>query len=138
MNETYVSPPISDSRNMSALSVLIIEDEWLNADLIGMLAQDCGCQVAGVAHSVAAATSLAESTGANLALVDIQLGGGVDGITFAATLRATYGMRIAFMTGAGDAETIKRIEAFAPLAVILKPFNAQQLQDVLDLAAASV
>lgn len=129
---------MSESSNTHALRVLIVEDEWLNADLIGMLAEDCGCHVAGVAHNVVAAAALAEMARPNLALVDVQLGDGVDGITFAETLRNSYGMRIAFMTGAGDAATIERIAAFNPLAVILKPFSVQQLQDVLDRAAAEL
>lgn len=121
---------------MSPLRVLIIEDEWLNADLIGMLAEDCGCEVAGVAHNIAAAATLAATTSVDLALVDVQLGTSMDGITFATTLRQTYGMRIAFMTGVGDGPTLERIEAFHPFAVIHKPFTSEQLQEVFERAQA--
>ncbi len=121
---------------MCALKVLIVEDEWLNADLIGMLAEDCGCIVTGVANTIESALLLVEAEPADMALVDVQLGTGVDGIAFAATLRDRHGMRIVFMTGAGDHETMQRIAAFNPFAAILKPFTAQQLQDVLDRAAA--
>lgn len=121
--------------HLNLLRLLIVEDEWLNADLIGMLAEDIGCEVAGVARNIAAATALAATTNANFALVDVQLGGGIDGITFAATLRDTYGMQIAFMTGGAGVDTMNRIKAFKPFAVILKPFSAQQLQEVLERAA---
>lgn len=117
---------------MNSLRLLIVEDEWLNADLIGMLAEDIGCEVAGVARNVAVATTLAETSNANFALVDVQLGDGIDGITLAGILRATYGMQIAFMTGSRDIETMDRIKAFKPFAVILKPFNSQQLQEIFD------
>jgi CheY-like chemotaxis protein len=117
------------------LNVLILEDEWLNADLIGMLIEDCGCHVVGVAKNIAAATEIAAQHSLDLALVDVQLGQGADGITFAETLQSKYRLMIVFMTGAADSTTLRRIAAFNPFATILKPFTAQQLQEVLDRAS---
>lgn len=121
---------------MTKLRVLVVEDEWLNADLIGMLAEDCGCIVEGVAQDIETASIIAARGHLDLALVDIQLGAD-DGIAFAQTLRDRHGTRIVFMTGAGDAETHDRITRFKPFGAMFKPFNVQQLQDMLDRAAAA-
>ena len=119
----------------SQLKTLVLDDEWLNADLIAMMAEDCGSKIIGVANTVIAAAIFADAQSPQLALIDVQLGQGADGITYAESLRKRHGTLIAIMTGAGDIATLRRIERFRPFATILKPFTVQQLQDVVDRAS---
>jgi CheY-like chemotaxis protein len=87
------------------LRTLVLDDEWLNADLIAMMAEDCGSEIVGVANTATAAAIFADAQSPELALIDVQLGQGADGIIYAESLRKRHGTLIAIMTGAGDIAT---------------------------------
>jgi CheY-like chemotaxis protein len=88
--------------------ILIVEDEAIVAlDLCARL-EARGHVVAGVAASAAEALTLARSTRPELALVDIRLRDGDDGIDVAEALARDQGTAVVFLTAYRDAATLQR------------------------------
>ncbi len=109
------------------LSVLIVEDEALVATGIEMDLEDAGVEVVGWATHRAEALSLAAERRPTLALVDIQLRAGEDGVALAAELHAEHGVEIVFLTAQTDPATRDRAQAVPHRAYLRKPYNAEHL-----------
>ena len=60
---------------LSGLRLLVVEDEYIVADHIGMLLEDLGCEVAGFASTVAEALDLVRSVALDGVLLDGNLNG---------------------------------------------------------------
>ncbi|MCA9686949.1 MAG: response regulator, partial [Myxococcales bacterium] len=69
-------------------SVIVVEDEVLIALELEERLRGWGYEVLGVAHSAQDGLNLARSEAADLALLDVRLGGDFDGIELAAELRS--------------------------------------------------
>ena len=72
------------------MRVLIVEDEALVALMIEEILVDAGFVVCGLADTAARALALALAHGPTVALVDVRLAGGEDGIALAETLAAEH------------------------------------------------
>jgi len=117
--------------------VLIIEDEIVIA--LGM--QDAmsamGFEHCDIASSDQQARSLAMGGQPDVALVDVSLEGGREGIEAARWLREVCEVPIVFVTGYTDPDTIDRIHQQVPGApVISKPDYRRGLADAVDDAIA--
>lgn len=117
------------------IPVLVIEDDLILSDLVQDILQETRFQVVGVARSAAEAIALAERTQPRLAVVDLALEGGLDGLDAARRLRERFGTAIVLVTGWPAAEARARAVANPP-ALLRKPFLARQLLTLLDEAAA--
>lgn len=107
--------------------VLIVEDEALVATGLEMDLEDAGVDVVGWATHRAEALSLAAERRPTLALVDIQLRGGEDGVALAAELHATHKVEIVFLTAQTDPVTRGRAQAVPHRAYLRKPYDVEQL-----------
>lgn len=122
---------------MKPLSVLIVEDEFLVADLIAGLVEEAGHLPAGTAESADEALALMRDHAVDFAILDIRIKGDRDGIQLAGEIRERApGLPYMFITGSGEAATRARAEATAPVAILQKPFNHRQLAEVLERVAA--
>lgn len=117
-----------------ALMVLIVEDEVLLAQGIREVVEDLGHTVCALAHTEADALALAAEHRPDVALMDVRLGTGGDGIAAARRLHSAFGIRSIFLSGYADHATMGRITETYPLGVVHKPFSTAQLKVVLDLA----
>ena len=114
--------------------VLVVEDEAIVAlDLQAQL-EARGHTVVGVAASAAEAMELARRTRPELALVDIRLRGGEDGIELAEALVREHGTAVVFVTAYRDAATLQRSLAARPHGFVTKPFDANALHTAVDFA----
>jgi len=117
---------------MTALRVLVVEDELLIQDAVVMVVEDVpGCHVVGAVDRADAALELMSRMPADLALLDIKLPGALDGVDLAHELRRRHGTPVVFLSGSGDPATVGRIEAFGPVAFLRKPFHPQELKRLL-------
>ncbi|HEY0837550.1 MAG TPA: response regulator [Azospirillum sp.] len=107
--------------------ILVVEDEALVALYTQELLEDAGHTVVGLAATGESALALAEHNRIDLALLDIRLPGGMDGVEVAAALRARYRTPIIFVSGTLDAETLERTRVVAPLACLQKPVRPSEL-----------
>jgi DNA-binding response OmpR family regulator len=118
-------------------SVLIVEDEFLIAELIQSILETEGFDVVGVAARAASALAIAEDVRPCLALVDIRLAGGDDGVDLVRRMQANAGTPVVFLTGSGDPATRARAEAVSPRGFLRKPFRSDELITAVRTALAA-
>jgi two-component system, response regulator PdtaR len=120
----------------AASGVMIVEDEFLVAYDLEVALTEAGIAVAGVAGSAGEALELAEAKRPGIAIMDINLGNGPDGIDAALRLFQTYGIRCVFASAHSDIATRRRAEPARPIAWVAKPYSMKTLLEVVKTALA--
>ena len=118
--------------------ILIIEDDQLVASYIEDVLTEAGFTVAGIVASGNEALVLAAQHPLQLALVDIQLPGPMDGIELARLMRLEFNVPTIFLSGLIDPNTIRRAETAQPLGFLHKPFVPSRLFNAIELALAAI
>jgi CheY-like chemotaxis protein len=113
------------------LRVLVVEDEPMIAWMLEAEIQGLGHEVVGIAATASQALELARATQPDMAIMDIRLADGSDGIEAALRLRDDLGIPSVFVSGNADEATRTRAVAAAPLGFIVKPVNLVQLGEIL-------
>lgn len=115
-------------------TVLIVEDESIVAlDLLEQL-RPLGFNPVGTTGTGEEACRLAGELKPDLILMDIHLGGEMDGVEAAEIIRRDFNVPVVFLTAFTDDKTLKRARASGPFGYVVKPFDAKQLQTTLTLA----
>lgn len=119
---------------MKRANILIVEDDRV-------VARDIRQQLERMGHAVVATTAdgeqavaLAAKSQAGLVLMDIRLGGRVDGVEAARRLRAQCEIPVIFLTAYADDETLRRAGETEPYGYLLKPFEDSQLRTTVEMA----
>lgn len=121
---------------MTALRILIVEDEALVArDLRNTLVK-LGYEVTFVARTAGEALASVRETMPDLALLDIRLADGSDGIEAAHALQRDFKVPVVYLTAHADERTIQRARETQPYGYLLKPFHESELRSVVELAVA--
>ncbi|WP_159082441.1 response regulator [Paragemmobacter aquarius] len=107
--------------------ILIVEDEFLIALTTEAELVDAGFIVVGKAANYEKALEIARTTRPDLALMDVRLGAGRDGIEAAIALRAELDLPAIIATGSMDDENRRRAIPAAPLAWLPKPYTGEEL-----------
>jgi len=119
---------------MANEKILVVEDDQAVASLIALFLKRCGYDVAACAATGEDALAQTERARPNLALMDINLGGELDGVQTAERLRARFDVPVVFLTGLADDETIRRSRKAKAFGYLLKPFRQEDLKSSIDLA----
>jgi CheY-like chemotaxis protein len=123
---------MSGPATLDGLKVLVVEDETIVAMLLEQMLEELNCQVAGVAGQVAAATEMARSVDADVAILDMNLAGQkVDPVA-----RALAERQVPFVFASGYGEDGLTAE-WRGRPVLPKPFRLDQLREALEAATAS-
>lgn len=130
MVDPAAAPPLA----LRSLRLIVVEDEPAVAQVIKDAVEDLGHTVCGMARTEQEAVDLAERERPELALMDVRLAAGGDGIVAARKLAAGFGIRSIFLSGYADHATMRRLTETYPLGVVHKPFSMAQLKSALDLA----
>ncbi|QPC95940.1 response regulator [Mesorhizobium sp. INR15] len=109
------------------LRLLVVEDEFMIAEHIGMLLEDFGCDVAGPVATIEEALAAVDEGGLDGALLDANLDG-ESTAPIAAALRAAS-VRFVVVTGYGAHELADEALNHAPR--IIKPFSTAELEATL-------
>ncbi|HUX38484.1 MAG TPA: response regulator [Rectinemataceae bacterium] len=123
---------------MDRKKMLIVEDDVLAAASLAEFLSEREYVVVGTAKNGESALAMAESLGPDLILMDIGLGGGLDGIETARRLKAAGGHAIVFVTARSDFETIERARAIHPFGILLKPFAPPLAGAIIAMACERV
>lgn len=107
---------------------LVVDDEFLNADLFSMQLQDMGVEVCGTAASAAEALTLAVKHQPRLVLMDVRLKGEKDGIDAAVAIHKAVGSHIIYITGSREPAVQQRIAQIHPAPILFKPVRFDQLK----------
>lgn len=116
------------------LRVMIVEDEMLLAmDLEDMLL-DAGYEVVGQASHMHQALTLAEQNGGaiDVAIMDINLARGTNGVETAAALRARWNIPSLFVSGNLDERTREAASSLNPLGFVGKPYSEREVLSSLE------
>lgn len=111
--------------------VLIVEDEAMIALDLAALLESWGHTVTGIVCTMGDALDTARDGAPDVAIVDVALGIGEDGVRVAAELKRRFACDIIFVTAWSDAGTRARMERVAPAALLLKPYARDALRAVL-------
>jgi PAS domain S-box-containing protein len=114
--------------------LLVAEDEEIVAlDLQNQL-EMLGYDVVARVSSGGEACREAERLHPDLALLDIRLEGGIDGIEAARIIRQSHGVPVVFLTAYSDADTLGRAKAVEPHGYLVKPFDRRVLDTTIQVA----
>ena len=118
---------------MKEISILVVEDEAIvSADL-----QDCikarGYAVCAAAGSGEEALRIAQEAKPDLVLMDISLGGKLDGIETARLLRERFQLPVVYLTAYSDEETLERAKITQPYGYLLKPLDEGELVTTIEM-----
>ncbi len=121
------------------LRILIVEDETVVAMLLEDMLEDLGHVVVGTAASHAAAIAAAVTSRPDLALMDINLGHGGNGIEAALELRRRFDLPSVFLSAYLSSPSVReQAQAAEPLGFVSKPCTERQIEVVLKRAAEAL
>jgi len=112
--------------------VAIIEDEVIYAEYLSELCRLYGAQVVGMAHDARAAQKLIFETQPDIALMDLKLLDDKDGADVAREIGILLpNLKVVFVTGASDPQSLARIRTTRPHDVLSKPVHPEEIQRVM-------
>ena len=114
-----------------SVRVLVVEDQALLAMELDYVLRESGHEVVGCAMDAIEALAIAGEARPEVALVDVNLRDGLSGPEIAQRLIQDHGVVAVFLTA--NPEQIP--EGFSgAIGVVVKPFDAQTLREVVDFA----
>ena len=115
----------------------IVEDEVIIADSLQLALESLGYDVPGPAANYDQAIRMLDAEQPDLALLDINLKRGKDGIEVARYIREHMNIPVIFLTANSDPATVERAKAVKPNAYLVKPFQKPDLYAAIEIAINS-
>ena len=113
--------------------ILIVDDDaTIQMELEEYLNQ-LGHTVVGIADTGEGAVEMTRETNPDLILMDINLPGEMDGISAAEKIKEEMDVAVVFVTGFGDPEHIERAKLVEPFGFVMKPFDEQEINGVIEI-----
>src|SRR5690242_519929 len=119
---------------MSEARVLIVEDEVIVAEALRCNLAKLGYEVIGHAIDGREAVQMARVLGPDVVLMDIVLGGHLDGIAAAQTIQRAIETSIIFVTGQSSDSIVHAAARSGAFGYIVKPFQMQQITSSIQIA----
>jgi len=119
---------------MEKPSILIVEDEFIVARDIRARVVRQGYGVTEVVSTGEEAVELVGRKRPDLVLMDIKLGGAMDGVEAAERIRELYGVPVVYLTAYADDVTLQRAKVTDPFGYLLKPFEERELHITIEMA----
>jgi response regulator of citrate/malate metabolism len=119
-------------------TVLIVDDEFMIAQMLSIYVEEFGRSVCGTADTAAKAIALAQKHRPSIVLMDMRLKGEEDGVDAALVIHKTVGSQVIFITGSSEPSTIERIKFDHPSSILIKPVTEFQLKDAINKATLNL
>jgi DNA-binding NtrC family response regulator len=116
-----------------ALSVLIVEDQFLEADSLSIILKKEGYRIHGIAKSVEEALRILEKSKPDIVLVDVFLKGNLTGIDLARQLDKKN-IPFIYLTANSNSITMEEALATKPFGFLVKPFREREILMTLNIA----
>jgi len=110
--------------------VLLVEDEFLLADMVAHVLGDHGFEVFTAANAKDALRHLTCGSPCDILLTDIKLAGGIDG-TALARLARELRPNLPVVYASGSYRAIEELDAVSGAIFVPKPYNPDKLCEVL-------
>ncbi len=114
--------------------ILIVEDDQLQALSLQKQLAEMGYEVVGIAATAAEAVSKAHETNPHVVLMDIRLGGRMDGIEAARVINTTLYTAIVYLTAHFDRELFSMARDTGPHGYLNKPVSLFELERAVEMA----
>lgn len=124
----------NDDLSQECARILVVEDEAVIAMDIEARLEALGYLVVGVSSGGDKAIELAESSRPDLALMDINILGPMNGIQTATALRERFDLPSIFLTAYSDDETIRAASDSEALGYLIKPFSDREVRASIEFA----
>ena len=123
---------MSEAKAPRATRILIVEDEAIVAQSLGVMLEDIGYEVSGIVDNAQDALAVVE--GCDLVLMDINIRGPMDGVELARLVRSRHGSAVIFLTAYSDPGTLERAQDAEPYGYMLKPIDERELRPAIQMA----
>jgi DNA-binding LytR/AlgR family response regulator len=122
---------------LNQVHILIVEDELIIAEDLKDILQSQGYNVIGIAVSAREALQFLEEKPVDLALLDIKIKGGKDGIELGKEIREHYRIPFVFLTSHVDTNTLSRAKETFPYGYLVKPFHEKDIHATIEVALSN-
>jgi DNA-binding NarL/FixJ family response regulator len=122
---------------MSAIHILIVEDDPFIAEDIREALTNVNYTIVGVAHNKTDAFNLLKNTTPDIAILDINLGNNLDGILIAETINTNYQIPFLYLTSYSNQEILNKVKHTFPMGYIVKPFDEADLFSAIEIALSN-
>jgi PAS domain S-box-containing protein len=119
---------------MTALRVLIVEDEVIIASDLSYTLQSMGYSVTGTVRSGEAALESVAKAPPDLVVMDINLDGKLDGIETADAIHKTRDIPVIYLTAYADKPLLERAKITGPYGYLITPYDERELRSVVEMA----
>jgi len=116
------------------LKVFVVDDDKSMVDIICHHVSSLGCNVVGTASSRIEAVEKVGQSEPNVVLMDIKLGGAIDGIEAAREILERYSTHVIYLTAYADDAIMVAAEKTLPYGYIVKPFSRDEIDRALKIA----
>ena len=113
--------------------ILIVEDQFVEADYLRMMLTQAGYGVTGIAYSVPQAKEMIKKERPGLVILDIFLKGKLTGIDLARDL-ADENIAFVYLSANSNEEVLNLAKATQPYGFLVKPFREKELLIMLEIA----
>ncbi|MCB9082124.1 MAG: response regulator transcription factor [Lewinellaceae bacterium] len=118
---------------MTTIRILIVEDEPLIAEDIRECLTNVDYSVVAVAHNKNQAIQALQTETPDLVLLDINLGGNMDGLELAALINDQHQVPFIFLTSYSHRAIIEEAKLTRPMGYIIKPFDERDLYSSIEI-----
>ena len=115
-------------------NILIVEDEFINMEFVKNIVIDLGHDIVGCVTNIKDALDIAKKDEVDIAFMDINLEGDIDGILGAKLLNRDKDVAIIYMSAFGDRETILNALDTNIYGYLHKPFDIRDIESTLAIA----
>ncbi|MBL8567572.1 MAG: response regulator [Phreatobacter sp.] len=123
------TPPLSPGLSLAGRHILVLDDEPMIVDALARTLRDDGATVTAARNAAEASDALASDRPVDLAVIDLQLEKGIDGLDLITRWREGRAARLPalIVTGATDPKTLARLQA-SGVAWLTKPVAVPTLR----------
>lgn len=120
------------------MNIIVVEDDSLTALFIKESIEDVGHTVVGTFDNAQTLFETINNLDVDLAFMDIEIAGKMDGIESATILQDKYSIPCFFITSYQDSDTIHNAMGASPLGYLIKPVSETEIEANLAIASKSL
>ncbi|QNL22678.1 response regulator [Hyphobacterium sp. CCMP332] len=122
---------------MKKFKILIVEDDNLIAESLQDIILALDHEVAGIAGNAKSAMEMIQLEKPDLALLDIQINGSIDGLELADMIKAESDIPFIFTTAFADTSTLEKAKELGPFGYIVKPYGIKDVNAAIQIAMSN-
>jgi len=120
-----------EPRRDSEKLILIVEDDLITGNFLKKMLEKRDYKIPPVMVTGESAINFVRQCRPDLIIMDIMLGGPMDGIETARVIKEQYGIPVIFSSGSSEDATLTRVQKIRPAGFILKPIDKERLLSLI-------